>query len=390
MVNNEYLLNKDDFSKYRDLFFYSFNMKDHGYENNLLKQEFTHAPVYGIKSDGELMTSVTCLPFTVNFFGRSFKMAGVGNVMSAPEYLQSNGIDTLMKQAFEDMHQNNITLSYLGPFSYDYYRRFGYEQVFENKIIKIPFAKFAKHKGAMTGHLQKIEYLKAKNIIGDIFERHNHFGGVRRDEWWWQTANFWSNDWQLVVSYDEANKIDGYIVYEQNDTEFIVKDMIYETSNAFLKLNHFIGKHRSIYKTLIIESADTSVKVNQFVTNPLDTVTTIQPEMMARIVDLKYFMLNYPVAEDELHGINIKVLDSLSWNEHIWKLSIADGQVRFVECDDEKPDLIVDIQTLTKALFNYQSLLGSAMVGDVQGDIEKIRELDGVFVREAVQLKEEF
>jgi len=30
------------------------------------------------------------------------------------------------------------------------------------------------------------------------------------------------------------------------------------------------------------------------------------------------------------------------------------------------------------------------MVGDVLGDMEKIRELDGVFVKEQVQLKEEF
>jgi len=390
MVNNEYLLNKDDFSKYRDLFFYSFNMQDHGYENNLLKQEFRHGSIYGVKTDGELMTSVTCLPFTVNFFGRLFKMAGIGNVMSAPEYLQSNGIDSLMRQAFEDMHQNNVTLSYLGPFSYDYYRRFGYEQVFENKNIRIPFAKFAKHKGNMTGHLKRVEYLKAKNIIGDIFERHNHFGGVQRAEWWWQTANFWSNSWQLVVSYNEENQIDGYLVYEHTDTEFIVRDMIYETPNAFLKLNHFIGKHRSIYKTLVIDSADTNVKVNEFVTDPLDTVTTIKPEMMARIVDLKQFILNYPVAENELSEVKIKVLDSLAWNDHVWKWSVAKGQVNFEKCDAEKPDLTVDIQTLTKALFNYQSLSDSLMIGEVQGDIAKARELDQIFVRECVQLKDEF
>jgi len=390
MTSNKYLLAKTDYPMYRDLFLYSFNMNGQGYETNLLQQEFTKSAVYGLKENGQLMASVTAIPFQVKFFGKLFKMAGIGNVMSSPEYLPSHGIDTLMNQAFSDMHQNDVTLSYLGPFSYDYYRRFGYEQVFENKEIKLPFVKFAKRKGTMSGSLKRTDYLSAKNLIGDIFERHNHFGGVKRDEWWWETANFWSNSWQLVVSYDDAGTVDGYIIYEHNDMEFIIRDMVYETPNAFLKLTHFIGKHQSIYKTLVIDSADINLKINLFVTDPLDTVTTMVPSMMARIVDLQKFVRDYPSAVADLSEVKLQIIDRLDWNNHTWKLSVKSGQVEFAECDKETADLSMTIQTFTKPLFGYQLLNESYMVGDVTGDIKKIQELDRMFIKKSVQLKEEF
>jgi len=55
-----YLLDKNDYEQYRDLFFYSFDEPESDAEKEFLKREFEHSKVYGIKDDGQLQVSITC------------------------------------------------------------------------------------------------------------------------------------------------------------------------------------------------------------------------------------------------------------------------------------------------------------------------------------------
>lgn len=390
MSVNKYLLDKNDFEAYKDLFFYSFDVPENESESTFLKREFEKSAVYGIKSEDQLMASITCVPFKVNFFGKPFKMEGIANVMSAPEYAKNNGINTLMKQAFKEMFLNNVTLSYLGPFSYDYYRRFGYEQVFKYLKIEMPFDKLTRYKKPLTGRVRRFKYEQAPEIIGDIFEKNNTAGTVIRKPWWWKNISLWFPDHKLAVSYDKTNQINGYMRYFFKDDKFIIHDLFYQSPEAFINLMHFINKHRSIYKTIVINSSDVNSKVNNFATNPSDATVTVVPSMMARIVELKGFMFDYPLQVENLEPINVKVTDSLEWNNHLWKFGIKSGDVCFAKNDQATPDVTVDIQTLTKAMFGYQSLSESFMVGDVSGDFEKVQEIDRAFVHENAQLKDFF
>lgn len=390
LATDNYLLDKSDYEQYKQLFFYSFDVPQDNSEEAFLKKEYKHANVYGLKEDEQLMTSVTCIPFRVNFFGRKFNMAGIGNVMSAPEYLGRDGITNLMKQAFNDMYENKVTLSYLGPFSYDYYRRFGYEQVFESLQIKIPFEKFARYHKNLSGSIKRFKYSEAENNIGDLFNKQNNAGSVIRESWWWKNIPSWYPDDMLAVTYDEAGKTNGYMRYAFKNGDFVIRDIYYKTPDAFLILMHFINKHRSIYQNVVIHSDDTNLKINPFVTNPSDAQITIKPGMMARIVNLRNFMLNYPVQKNELEPIKLSITDYLTWNKHLWQICVRNGAVTFEPIDGITADVTTDIQTLTKALFGYQSLSESYLVSDVSGDVDKIKQLDKIFINKKARLNEFF
>lgn len=390
LLTNKYLLNSNDFEKYYELFLYSFNMSQDDDREYFLKQEFAKSDVYGIKEHDQLMASVTAVPFKVNFFGVTYSMSGIANVMSAPEYVPNTGISTLMAQAFEDMHDNKVTLSYLGPFSYDYYRRFGYEQVFESLKITIPFEKFARHDVPKTGYLKRFNYSKAPELIGDLFAKYNNLGTVIREDWWWKLIPHWSPKHLLAVSYNENDQVDGYLRYSFVDNNFVIHEMLYQNSNAFLHLMHFINKHRSIYQQVVVNMSDPTFKVNALVSNPSDAKVTVQPSMMARIVDLKHFIVEYPFPDESIEPVNIRVKDSLEWNDHVWNLSLKSGIVTFELADDEQPDLTMSIQTLTQALFGYQSLEDLALTGDIKGDPEIAKSLDKCWVRKNAQLNDFF
>ncbi|MGQ2375456.1 GNAT family N-acetyltransferase [Companilactobacillus zhachilii] len=389
LLKKQYLLDTSDYQQYKDLFFYSFDILDTEMKRTFLKREFKYSKVYGIKTDDQLQVSVTCIPFEVNFFDRRFLMSGIANVMSAPEYLPGNGVDTLINKALYDMYQNGTALSYLGPFSFDYYRRFGYEQVFENLQMTIPFNKLVRYKKPEDGYLKRYEYIEAQSIIGKLFAEKNNKGTIIRKSWWWKNLSLWHPDDLLAVYYNELSEVDGYLRYVFKEGNFVIRDMYYRTKDSFLGLMHFINKHRSIYENVIINSADINLRINKFVSDPTETKIEIKPSMMARIVDLKGFLNDYPIQLNDLETITLDIKDSLPWNNHIWQLTVKNGAIHLKE-SSKKADIVVSIQTLTKAMFGYQTLLDSYDIGDVQGDINKIRLLDKLFVKEKAKLKDDF
>lgn len=390
LSKSKYLLDDSDFHQYRDLFLYSFNLPEDNPYRAILKRVFTNSRVYGIKTADELQASVTSIPFEVNFFDKNIPMAGIANVMSAPEYVQNNSIDKLMKQAFTDMHQKNIPISYLGPFSYDYYRRFGYEQVFEGLQITMPFTNLIRYKQSFMGHLKRFKYSEAQDLIGELFAEHNDSATIIRDNWWWENLAIMFPKDRLAVYYNEFNEVNGYVRYALEAENFVVRDMYYQSPDAFIGLIHFINKHRSVYKNIIINSTDINLKVNNFTTDPSQAQVMIKPSMMARIVDFKRFLQQYPLQVDNMETIELEVNDFLSWNNHIWKLVVKDGQIGIDKSDIEIPEVIVDVQTLTKAMFGYQSLKESFLVGNVQGNQDKIEALDKLFIHQKSQLKDSF
>jgi predicted acetyltransferase len=68
------------------------------------------------------------------------KMSGIGDVASYPETRGSGGIRNIFSAIFNDLHENGTELSYLAPFSQPFYRKFGYETVFDSEEIRIPKA----------------------------------------------------------------------------------------------------------------------------------------------------------------------------------------------------------------------------------------------------------
>lgn len=383
------LLNQADFSDYAQLFYYSFNIKPDEVTQKITKSMYDHAKVYGLKDDEQLMASVMSVPLTSNFFGKTYKITSFANVMSAPEYSNRKVISLLTKEAIEDMHDDGVVLSYLNPFSYDYYRRFGYEQVFELLRLEIPFEKFTK-RHADKGSIKRYKFTEVITEVKEIFDEHNTRGGIVEENWLWDISKLRYPDYYAALTFDDSGKIDGYLVYSLEQTEFVVHDLIYQNADSFLQMIHFINKHRSSYKRIIINSSNVNLKPNVFVTDTFDVTTTIEPFMMVRIINLEAFVKNYPTAVADLKNVKIKVDDDLIWNNHIWNLNINNREVNFKIENDKNYDIELNIQTLTKVMFGYQSLQDLYLIGEVSGDLSKIKQLDSIFIKEKSQVSNEF
>ncbi len=96
-----------------------------------MKKLLSHTQSYGFLIDEQLTSQVMATPFQVNFHGVRYPMAGIGYVASYPEYRGEGGISAIMKEMLADLAKQKVALSYLAPFSYPFYRQYGYEQTFE-------------------------------------------------------------------------------------------------------------------------------------------------------------------------------------------------------------------------------------------------------------------
>ena len=87
--------------------------------------------------DKTMMSYFVAQPFPVHFDGQVYTMTGIGGVATLPQYRRNGGIRKCFEAALPDMYRNNVTFSYLYPFSSAYYRKFGYEMAVEKKRYHI-------------------------------------------------------------------------------------------------------------------------------------------------------------------------------------------------------------------------------------------------------------
>ena len=77
--------------------------------------------------DKTMMSYFIAQPFPIHFDGQIYTMTGIGGVATLPQYRRSGGIRKCFEAALPNMYENDVTFSYLYPFSSAYYRKFGYE-----------------------------------------------------------------------------------------------------------------------------------------------------------------------------------------------------------------------------------------------------------------------
>ena len=80
--------------------------------------------------------------FQVSFQGQTVPMAGIGYVASYPEFRGNGAASQLMTEILQENYQKETLFSYLAPFSYSFYSKFGYRYVFNQKHYEIDAADF--------------------------------------------------------------------------------------------------------------------------------------------------------------------------------------------------------------------------------------------------------
>ncbi|MGX7149222.1 GNAT family N-acetyltransferase [Enterococcus ureasiticus] len=367
-----------------DLAAYAFNAEKTEERKRRFKKIVAHSLNYGYFLEDALTSQVISTPFKVAFHGISYQMAGIGCVSSYPEYRGRGGISTIMKQLLAELAENKVELAYLAPFSYPFYRKYGFEQVFEQISYTVKAADWPNVK-ATPGKMKRVTYEEAKSVCQQIYSElpNNQRGAVIRESWWFEYA-FGLDDKNLFALYeDELGNPQGYLIYQSSAERFVIKEWGYLTNQAFQSIIRFIGSHNGSSREFHLETGFDGENLSYLMSSPLVEMK-VTPFMMARIVDLESFLRKYPFTVGSAEAYYLKIEDDYgSWNNGIWELLIDEnGQSSVRELDQipeslSEEDVIAStIQTLTQLFMGYRRGTQLHFYGKISGKEKMIQSLD--------------
>lgn len=344
------------------------------------KKRFTwlaeHSWNYGSLAQwNKLASQVMVTPFEVGFGDKVLSMTGVGFVSTYPEYRKQGRIDDIFKKLLADCYQEGVLLSYLAPFSYPFYRRYGYELVFEQLQITAAPVNW-QEKGQSEGEMIRLSAEEAMPLLAEIYPRSQtaQRGGVLRDAWWQQYRFEMGKDFKFAVYYDVAGNAQGYLVYQLENDQLVVEDCQYLNQRALWELRQFMAGHAGTVSQIKWSRAYDGNAEELLLASPTDEIKLL-PYMMARIVSLEGFLQQvYGEVKSKTFGIKVTEDQYCPWNNGGYTFAVGEGFKKTEVITG--PQLTGSIQSFTQVLLGYKSAKELYHRGKLTGDETAVESLD--------------
>ncbi|TDF91860.1 GNAT family N-acetyltransferase [Paenibacillus piri] len=331
--------------------------------------QFKEEENWGAYVDGKLAARLTVLDLHTWLYGKRLALGGVASVATWPEYRRGGLVARLLHNALQVMREQGQTVSYLHPFQFAFYRRFGWETYTDTKKYEIPTALLPKLP-SQPGHVKRVgsDIGLLHSIYSAYASRYN--GTLDRDEDWWKWKIFANKKGAAAVYFDAVGKPSGYVHYRVNERVCQIHELVsldWETTKGLWK---FIADHDSMIDKVTV-SVPTDDKLPFVLDNPR-IKQEIVPYFMARIVDVKRFLEQFPFAAANAGSgctLKLSITDAhASWNNGLFTVEV-DGRghtaVHFEELPNDAPaaaanpdgqvhSLACDISTLTAIFMGYQ------------------------------------
>jgi predicted acetyltransferase len=383
-----------DLAEFYALYLYCFKAQDSPERRAFFNYRYAHSFCYGVKQEGHVKSGLLSIPLEVNFHGVHYKMNGICDVCTYPEFGGRGAISSLMKAALAEMFENGTALSYLSPFSYEFYRHYGYEQIFEHCHYQVESIHLPKVKADVdAGCVRRVDFKEAVPLIKELYDKDskNHSGGLIRSDWWWEYLTKKRLEWKTAVYFNKAGIVQGYLVYTTGST-FIIQDFYSENVDSYQHLLKFVCQHQPMFPYFEYASSVSQAHLD-FLKEPEFIKAQTKPYMMARIVNLREFIVNYPFRRD-FEQISFSVEDKiLAENNGVWELFVENGKaglVKISENADETADIKFTVQSLSKSFLGYRSLAILFKMGNIVGNPQAIEKLSESLISETPMIQDYF
>lgn len=254
----------------------------------LLEQSSLHTHT----ENGDLTSMIVDTHFQVNFQGQTVPMSGIGYVASYPEFRGNGAASQLMTDILRENYQNETFFSYLAPFSYGFYSKFGYSYVFNQKHYEINAVDFPV--GAKTDlTVKRLAYATAQVDLACVHAQAVGNGSLVRGDFEWSYYYDYKKQPHFAVIYDQTEPR-GYVIYDFDGMNFVIQELITLDDKAKNAAYRFIASHAGAFDK-IIYTAPSDVTLEQEMREPGRAKISLLPYMMARIVNLKAFLKQFPI-----------------------------------------------------------------------------------------------
>ncbi|CAH0121487.1 MULTISPECIES: enhanced intracellular survival protein Eis [unclassified Paenibacillus] len=370
------LIQKEEFAECLKLSEFAFQFEFSDAEREQELSRFKPGGYWGYFVDNKLAAQMNIHEFETWIDGTAFPMGGIASVATWPQYRRKGLVAQLLQNALLAMMEKGMPLSFLNPFAYAFYRKFGWEtytEYIQYELEARQVVKMAPSPGYVT--LADQDWRLLHSVYEPFSAGYN--GMLKRTEWQWNRFVFQSKRkaGMAAVYYNERHEARGYIIYQIKDSVCTVHEFVYLDEEARRGLWNFIADHDSMMEKLIL-TAPADDQLPFLLPNPRFKQDKI-PYTMGRIVDVEAFVRGYPFRSESQpvraeERISLRIRDPLApWNDGSFIVQFrANGRhevSKLGEGQDAQDALSCDIQSLTAMLLGYKRPDTLFAVGRLQG-----------------------
>ncbi|WP_409342422.1 enhanced intracellular survival protein Eis [Paenibacillus sp. MBLB4367] len=353
---------------------------------------------WGYFVNGRLAAKMAVYPMKTWLNGIRLEMGGVASVATWPEYRRQGMVGKLLRQGLETMRASGRTVSFLNPFSFSFYRKYGWETYTDYKKYSLETAQLPKFADP-GGYMETTADTELLNRIYEAYAvRYN--GMLVRDEAWWKQKLFAGKPGTAAVYYDAEGSPAGYVYYRIANFEMTVHDIAFLDEGARRGLWRFIANHDSMIRSVTLKAPiDDPLP---FLLDDPKIKQEIITYFMARIVDAEALLRQYPFAQGAKRRLMLEIEDAHApWNDGLFEVRIDEAGSAAVERHEKgthdpkegsgaEKRLACGIGTLTAMLFGYRKPLQLHALGRLCGSGEAAAELEAALPARTTYLADFF
>ncbi|MFW6270074.1 MAG: GNAT family N-acetyltransferase [Bacillota bacterium] len=375
-MNIKYI-ESDNLEQLKNLLQYCFGIEEENLEmfaNFLYKTE----NCLGAFENNQLTASLSIIPYEIFYNNNSVKMGGISAVSTFPQYRNKNYASTLIKRSLKIMKERGDYFSFLNPFSYSFYRKYGWELAIEYKKYELKVDCFKPFKENNNYEFIKLNRDKLSQI-NQVYESYNkrYNGPVKRDETNWN-FHFKRQKKRNVHRFgclNEDGELKGYLFFELENNKMKIKELCYKSHQTKKEIFRFIYSHRAQIDKINWRPAGDDNTILMLSEPEREHETSLG--MMWRIIDVKKVLASFTITEKINTSFTLKVEDPYAdWNNKIFKIRIQDNIVEVKKIETDQVEVVCSIQALSQLVSGYISLNERLKLGGIKGKKSKIKLLD--------------
>lgn len=339
------------------------------------KQE-EEAEIYGelkgVFAGNRLLATYQLLPLECKVRGQWLQLGGIGDVVSPPENRRKGYIGQMLTFSLQEMRERGMFLSALWPFSYPFYRKYGWETVsaFKRYTLRPDSLQFSDQ---IRGEFVR---LTSDNFsqLAKIYQLHHkqYDLELKRDSRWWQRIIEQNKKCEkYVYLWEEDGEARGYIIYSikvvnkgGDGKELLVREMAAADYTAYRQLLRFLFYHDSQVKT-ITWSAPLNDPLAKILPSPWIDQHQYNAGAMFRIVDVEgiFNRITYPAGPEFILYFTINDLIA-PWNNGNYRLEVKGGKGRCSKVVSEVTiDFTIDINRLAPVVIGFMTPYEAEQLG---------------------------
>ena len=318
---------------------------------------------YEFKTEDNLSAShMTVITRISHLCGNELRSCTVGGVGTRPEFRREGYVRSMLTDLHNAAPENGWAVSFLHPFSFAYYRKFGYEKVADEKIVTFPLSKLD-----FLDRCSDLVPVNTEQRAADCTAVYNTFAknrGIMFKRF--GTDIFPTAEGEgrpTYLRYDREGKPIAYISYDTEkyfDVNKMVSVALHVREFAFITpeglrdilgfLRMFDGEH----DTVIIHNCAMAPEIDLLLPHYMHTAYELRPDIMARILDVPAVLTahSYP---DREGSFTLRVADTLDFTRGSYRVDFGGGEAKVTRIADTLPcDLDLDIAALARLVYGYE------------------------------------